>query len=217
MSKRLSLTLIVLLWVIWFPLLWSCAALRSPAPRRGPVSGGVIPIGFFEPGGYIRFDIRTGVSSIEGYYRATVRIEPVLSESLGERGIAWAPVQSESDSNWPWGERIRKLGTIQKKEIVIHNVVLEIPDDPSLFGEKIPLALTVDLIYPDTTGYQTFGDFEKHISRLIEVSIGNWGTPLPALGRIVGYRPESRLWVLAMLVWLFGIAPVYIIAAEKVK
>ncbi|MFC1905086.1 hypothetical protein ACFLXT_04945 [Chloroflexota bacterium] len=125
--------------------------------------------GVFEPAGYIHFDVDTGISSINGYYHATIEIEPVLSSDMKEKGIVWPVKQTERYEGWQWGS---SMGGGTSKKFTF-STYLDIPDDPSLAGERIPIAFSAKVVFPGLTSIGTFDNFEKDISERIPISLNS--------------------------------------------
>jgi len=173
----------------------------------------VSAFGVFEPAGYIQLDVDTGIFSINGYYHATIELEPVLGSELEEKGIVWPVGQTERDEGWPWGGGMGG-GTSEK---ITFSTSLDIPDDPSLAGERIPIAFSAKVVYPGGTGMGTFDDFEKDIGENIPISLNSeegavstWDSFWLGVERHGGRAAGVIIWVIC-----FAVIGLYLWALDK--
>jgi hypothetical protein len=199
--KKILFISFTLLWIIWFPLFQYITELSSARLRRGPSGKSIKTIGFFEPGGYIDFRVKTDTSSINGYYKGTIEIAPVLAKVFEQKVVSWPPLKNEIGLSW--GTKVRLNRTNSEKKIAF-SVSFDIPNDPSLAGKAIPLEIRADLDYPALTGQiRTFEDRRLKIGETINILIGkDVGEPLSVINSFFNKRRYKHGFV--MLAWLFG-------------
>lgn len=142
----------------------------SPKPqgfKPGPSSSMVSTQGLFKPGGFIEFVVDPKIKSVHGIYRATIFINPALNENMREGGIVWPGGRMESSHcdegehvSGCWGDRITGSMWVRSMTFVVR---LDIPNNPSLSGQEIPIEFTVELLYPSKVDDYHFVDEQVEI------------------------------------------------------
>ncbi len=131
---------------------------------------------------------------------------------MKEKGIVWPVKQTERDEGWPWGS---SMGGGTSKKITF-STSLDIPDDPSLAGERIPIAFSAKVVFPSGTGMGTFDNFEKDIGERIPISLSSeegavstWDSFWLGSGRHMGRVMVVIIWflclgVIGLYLWILG-------------
>lgn len=219
--KRLVLSaLFIAVWFAWWPI-YATYAPGYPI-RHGPRGGFVTTVGLFEPGGWVRFDVDTGISSVNGFYHASFVVRVMNAESFAAQGIDWPVVREERSAGYPWPSSIQ-VNPVAKPEIPPFQFFFDIPRNPSLKGQTIVLGLEGSLVYPKGV-YLFYQDQRLTISHSFDIVLDeNFGTPV-SYAREVGECPTGgrgcppgELGTFAVEIWLLGlvVAMVFFIVAVK--
>jgi len=100
--------------------------------------------GVFAPGGYIEITADTLIQSPQKVYRASIEVQPVLTEGQIEKGIVWPEIKEEHSSG---SEFSKGLCQADKDEFISFPVGFDIPNTPLLEGEEITFRYKADVKY----------------------------------------------------------------------
>ena len=165
-KKKLHIASIVLVvWVFLVPILISNYVPPAPA---GPRTGKVSTKGVFEPGGYILFTFEPSVWSVNGWFRVTGTIAPLLSEM----DRIWPAVVWKEEFLGQWGQTIPVIKGSEERLINPCGTRLDIPDDPSLSGRTVRITAETVFHYPRKTSPTEFVNDQVRIQETLEISIG---------------------------------------------
>ena len=179
----------MLLWIIWYPALKYGIVISRGRLTYGPIctDNSLEILGVFEPGGCILFNFSTDnkIASLEGKRKKFVKVTPLVNESQLQQSIIWEPLRLEEGEKWRG-----PLQEYYKASKVNFNIWWDIPDTPLLLGQKIPLSIEIDIIYPIRSGGQlqyrngkiaavpTYEDTSRNIRERVEITLDGQGKPL---------------------------------------
>ena len=189
--------------IVWFPILF-CIKLPNERIKYGPYTNEVTTRGIFEPGGYIQFDINPyWLSSLEGYYHATVTIEPLLDKVLLSKGVTWPLTQKELGRGWPWGSEIAKwqntpIGGLSNVPFML-SISQNIPESSFLPGQTVSIEFRADIEYPFKVDEGHFTERTLYVHETFDFLMDNTGEQIPLIeqGWFIGFG----LLYLVTLLW----------------
>jgi hypothetical protein len=138
--------------------LWIIVGLAIPAiatlmpdfrARYGPSIEHFKTGGIFQPGGFIHFDVDTGVNSIQSDSQYSYDITPQLDQNLVQKGASWDSVHGEGGA--AWGDTISCTNTCTVGNVPVIPIDVDIPNEEALTGANISVDVTINLLTPEPT------------------------------------------------------------------
>lgn len=206
---RYVVLLIAVGWSLWFPIHVFFTLQNNPVIMRGPSNDIMQTTGVFEPSGYIAFNVKTNIKSLNGFHHTKIKFEPVLNSYLIDQQVDWPAVQKEAELGWPWGPSIIAGGATGSIEKIAFITNLEIPDDTQLAGQNVQIKIFANITYPrHNPDMMTFSNVSTNIEENFEIPIGAENPErLSAWSRYWGERKQhgSPYWPVIVWVWLLPV------------